>query len=163
MHEAEKIIVELGLQPLPGEGGFFRQIWIAPLRPGETRSATSIIHYLMTRESFSALHRLAMRETWRFQAGDPVRLMQLGGPAGFEAVILGANTARGEQPQAVVPAGVWQGAHLAEGASRGWALLNCAVEPAWDERDFELGERAALQREFPAAADEITRLTRDAF
>ena len=61
--------------------------------------------------------------------------------------------------QAVVPAGTWQGARLCPG-QRGWALFGCTVSPAWDEREFELGKRDALLREFPAGAAAIRALTR---
>lgn len=160
MHEAENIIAQLGLKPLPHEGGFFRQTWIAPLQPGETRAAASAIHYLITRDSFSALHRLAMHETWHYYAGDPVRLVLLRPDEGIERVTLGGDVLTGQQPQCTVPAGIWQGARLVDGAKHGWALLGCTVTPAWDERDFTLGEREGLWRKFPAAADEIARLTR---
>lgn len=160
MHEAEKIIAQLSLQPLPHEGGFFRQTWIAPLQPGETRAAASAIYYLITRDSFSALHRLKMHETWHFYGGDPVRLVLLQPTGAFEQVPLGGNVLAGEQPQYTVASGTWQGARLADGSKHGWALLGCTVTPAWDERDFTLGERGALLREFPGAAEEIARLTR---
>ena len=160
MHEAEKIIAQLGLESLPHEGGFFRQTWIAPRQAGETRAAASAIHYLITRDSFSALHRLAMHETWHFYAGDPVRLVQLHPTGEITRVTLGGDVLTGQQPQCTVPAGTWQGARLVDGAERGWALLGCTVTPAWDEGDFELGEREELWREFPGAADEIARLTR---
>lgn len=160
MHEAEKIIAQLGLQPLPHEGGFFRQTWVAPLHPGEIRASGSAIYYLITRDGFSALHRLAMHETWHFYAGDPVRMLLLHPAGEVQRISLGSDVFGGEQPQVLVPSGVWQGARLADGAKRGWALVGCTVTPAWDERDFALGERASLLRQFPEAADEITRLTR---
>lgn len=160
MDEAENIIARLGLQPLPGEGGYYRQTWCAPCESGQARAAASAIYYLITRASFSALHRLAMHETWHFYAGDPARLMLLHAAGGVETVTLGADIPAGEQPQVVVPAGTWQGARLVDDAKHGWALLGCTVTPAWDERDFELGERAILSRQFPSAAAEIARLTR---
>ena len=160
MHEAEKIIAQLGLQPLPHEGGFYRQTWVAPLRAGETRASGSAIYYLITRDSFSALHRLAMHEIWHFYAGDPVRMVLLHSAGEVQRVILGPDVLAGGQPQVLVPGGVWQGARLADGAKRGWALVGCTVTPAWNDRDFTLGERAALARRFPEAADEIARLTR---
>ena len=79
---------------------------------------------------------------------------------------LGANVLAGEVPQLLVPAGVWQGARLAAdnpcdtSASPGWALLGCTSTPAWDEKLFELAERAALLRTFPGAAAHIRAFTR---
>lgn len=159
MHEAEKIIAALGLQPLAGEGGFYRRTWTGPTPPGGERPVGTAIYYLITREGFSALHRLAQDEVWHFYAGDPVRLVMLQSGA-VEVVSLGPDFLAGQQPQCTVPAGVWQGARLADEAGQGWALLGCTLAPGWSERDFTLGERATLLREFPAAGDEIARLVR---
>ena len=55
MHdEAARVIAALGLEPLPHEGGFFRQTW-----RGELGSA---ILFLITPENFSAVHRIAQQE-----------------------------------------------------------------------------------------------------
>ena len=91
--------------------------------------------------------------------------MQLVPTAGAARVtLLGGDPspASGTARRLVVPAGVWQGARLAAdiAAPRGWALLGCTMTPAWDERGFVLGERAALRREFPGATDWIHALTR---
>jgi len=66
-------------------------------------------------------------------------------------------------PQAVAPAGSWQGARLAGGphlpADRAWALVSCVVAPGFDFADFELGERDALLAAYPQHADLIRDLT----
>jgi uncharacterized protein len=160
--EARKIVGALGLAPLPHEGGYFRQTWRS--------EAGSAIYFLLTQEDFSTLHRLRRAdETWHFYAGDTVQHAILG-PADAVARLttLGNDVLAGETPQLLVPAGVWQGAWLApDGAGRpatvsrrGWALLGCTLAPAWDDRDFELADRAALEREFPGAAALIRALTR---
>lgn len=168
---AHAIVERLRLEPLPLEGGFFRQTWRDP--------AGSAIYFLLTPENFSALHRLAQPELWHFYAGDPVEHVRLSG-AGAIRTRLGPNILAGEAPQLLVPAGAWQGARSAVGdrfgppsdnAQRdpaqaascrhcGWSLLGCTLAPPWDERGFELGERAVLLRQFPAAAEIIRALTR---
>jgi predicted cupin superfamily sugar epimerase len=55
---------------------------------------------------------------------------------------LGPDVLGGEVPQLIVPGGVWQGARLAAGAGRGWALMSCTMAPAWDERECELAGAA---------------------
>lgn len=167
------MIAALELAPLPREGGFFRQTWVSQrtLAAGasEERAPGSAIYFLLTSHDFSALHRVHGDEVWLFHGGDPVEHVQLDRvTAGARTVRLGADVLGGEVPQLVVPAGAWQGARLAgwpaaglaEEVPRGWALVSCLMVPAWDERDFELGERAALERDFPAATELIHALTR---
>ena len=160
--EAEKIIAQLALAPLPREGGFFRQTWVSRARLANGRAAGSAIWFLLTPDNFSALHRLQAEELWHFYAGDPVEHVQLTATDGAGRVtVLAAELAAQQRPQLVVPGGRWQGARLAAGARpRGWALLGCTLTPAWTESEFELGSRAALLREFPGAAEWIGALTR---
>lgn len=157
---ASALIARLGLEPLPREGGFFRQTW-------RSETASSIL-FLITPLGFSALHRMTQDEVWHFNAGDPVEHVQLDPQTGAITVKrLGGAVLAGDQPQLVVPAGVWQGARLApppgDGAVNGYALVGCTVSPPWDERGFTLGARRTLTREFPAAAARIAALTRDDF
>lgn len=161
MDEAAKIIAQFGLQPLPAEGGWFRQTWAAPAADPDGRPAGTAILYLITRDGFSALHRLRMDEVWHFYAGDPVRLVELD-PVARQAmpVQLGANFAADQQPQHVVRGGIWQGARLAGPYGCGWALLGCTLVPGWDGRDFELGGRRELLAMFPSAHADILALTR---
>lgn len=167
------MIAALELSPLPREGGFFRQTWTSrhAFAAGghDGQVAASAIYFLLTSHDFSALHRLRGDEVWLFHGGDPVEHVQLDpATAGARTVRLGGDVLGGELPQCVVPAGTWQGARLAgwpagglaEEVPCGWALLSCIMAPAWDERDFELGERAALERQFPAAEELIRALTR---
>ena len=159
--EAQAIITRLGLAPLPNEGGWFRQTWVSGARWADGRAAGSAITFLVTPEDFSALHRLKTEEVWFFQAGDALGHVRLG-PGGGAARLtrLGGDVLAGEVLQLVVPGGVWQGARLAAGGRRGWALIGCTMAPAWDEGEFELGSRAGLAGEFPGARAQIEALTR---
>lgn len=153
---AQTIIASLGLEPLPQEGGFFRQTWRS--------DAGSAILFLLTCDGFSALHRIAQTELWHFHAGDPVEHVQIASETGrFRVTRLGADVLGGEVPQLVVPEGRWQGARIASsarGGGHGYALVGCTLTPAWDERGFELAHRDELLGQFPAAADWIRALTR---
>jgi predicted cupin superfamily sugar epimerase len=154
---AERIITRLNLAPLPVEGGYFRRTWLSTeLRP-DGRAAGSQIWYLLTTDSFSALHRLDAPERWNFQAGDPIEHVQLDPRDGSVRIqTLGQGTHR----SLTVPAGVWQGARPAACLHpRGWSLLACSMSPAWDETGFEPGRRAELLPVFPAAMALIGALT----
>jgi predicted cupin superfamily sugar epimerase len=162
--EAEQLISKLGLLPLPGEGGYFAQTWTSSSVGPGGRAMGSAILFLITDTGFSALHRLGLEELWHFHAGDAVILTQIDPKAGsLRTFVLGPDVTGSQVPQVLVPAGIWQGARLAPAAAsghRGWALLGCTLTPAWDEKEFELGQRQALVRDFPAHAGAITELTR---
>lgn len=166
---AHALIARLGLQPLPHEGGFFRQTWTSPALLPNGRSAGSAITFLLTDVDFSALHRMPTDELWFFHAGDVVEHVQLVNSQ-VDPVItrLGINLADGETPQLIVRGDNWQGARLAPRADKfaepsvrhGWSLMSCTMAPAWDEREFTLGNQTQLLGEFPQAAPWIHALTR---
>ncbi len=165
---ADDVIRMLDLVPLPGEGGLFRETYRSPLRlpaailppqyVGE-RPASTAIYYLLTRDTFSAMHRLRGDEVYHFYLGDPVEMLQLRGDGTGQGVIMGSDLAGGMAPQVVVPAGVWQGTRLLDGGI--FALLGTTMAPGFDARDFELGNRAELARGFPEHAAMIAALTHE--
>lgn len=155
---AWEVVRLLKLEPLDQEGGYFRRTGeSATILPGGLR-AWSMIHSLITPEGFSALHRLGKEEVWCFHAGDPLESLRLKPDGSGEWVKLGLNLARGERPQDVVPAQIWQGTRLAAGGR--WALVTCVVAPEFVWSDFELGTREALVASHGGFADDIRALTR---
>lgn len=164
---AADIIAALQLEPLPQEGGFFRRTYTSAATCADGRSIGTAIYFLMTPDAFSALHALVGDELWHFYAGDPVEHLMLDPHAPADAprsgtrTVLGADIARGEQPQLTVPGGIWQGARLAPGPRPlGWALVGCTMFPGWEQREFTLGERDALLARFPEWGRDIRALTR---
>ncbi len=73
-------------------------------------------------------------------------------------LLIGADILAGQEPQVIVPAGVWQGSMLEPGVE--FALLGATVAPGFDYADYEQGRRAELHEHYPAHAAMITRLTR---
>jgi predicted cupin superfamily sugar epimerase len=165
---AEELIRLLGLQPLPLEGGYYRETYRSgdvlaasglPSRYGRDKAAATAIYYLLTPDSFSALHRLPTDEIFHWYLGGPVQMLQLYEGGGGRTVVLGNDLAAGQCPQVVVPRGVWQGSRLLPGAA--FALLGTTMAPGFDSDDFQAGDRDALTVRYPAFADDIRRLTRD--
>lgn len=158
-HSAEEIVRLLELEPLDQEGGYFRRVAEAATRRPDGRRAWSTIHFLVTPDGFSAMHRLSLDEIWGFMAGDPIDSLRLhpDGMGGWAR--LGPNPAAGHRLQDVIPAGTWQGTRLVPGGR--WALVSCVVVPEFVWGDFELGDRNTLTGQYPAFAEGITGLTRD--
>jgi predicted cupin superfamily sugar epimerase len=165
--DIETLKKTLGLIPLPQEGGFYAESYRCsetlhtdslPSRYGGSRSFTTAIYFLLTQDSFSALHRLASDEVWHFYLGDPVEMLHLSPDGAGRIVQLGTNLARGMRPQVLVPRGMWQGAHLMSGGN--FALLGATVSPGFEFSDFELGRRDELPRAYPEFSNQIQALTR---
>jgi len=170
MLTANQIKTALGLKPHPIEGGYFRETYrsaavvpaavLPPSYAGAAeRSIGTAIYYLLTPETFSELHRLPTEEVFHFYLGGPVRMWQLFPDGRARQVVLGPDILAGQEPQVVVPAGVWQGSYLETGAE--YALLGATMAPGFDYADYVSGERARLIERYPQIADEIRRLTRD--
>ncbi len=164
--KAEELIRILKLQEHPVEGGYFRESYrsagrIAPesLSPGyeSDRSYSTAIYYMLVPGVFSRMHRLKGDEIFHFYLGSPAEMLQLFPDGSGKRVIIGSDIVRGEMPQVVVPAGVWQGSRLLPGGE--FALLGTTMSPGFEFRDYEPGKREELIREYPHFKDAIMLLT----
>ncbi|MGH8925837.1 MAG: cupin domain-containing protein [Acidimicrobiia bacterium] len=144
----ERLIADLGLKPLPDEGGMYSQ-YLAD-------EYSTAIFFLVQQRDFSAMHRLSARETYHFHAGAPLRFLLLNPDGRVERPLLGMDTAAGERPGLSVPAGVWQGSET----TGAWSLVGATMAPGYRPEMFELGDREGLTRRYPEASSEIARLTR---
>ena len=163
--DAAMLINLLGLTPHP-EGGFYRETYrsaetipgdVLPERYTGDRAHATAIYYLLTDEGCSRFHRVASDEAFHFYRGDPVLLVVLYPDGDGVSIVLGPDIRAGQVPQAVVPAGCWQGLVLTDGG--GYALLGATVSPGFDFSDFDMGDRTRLIAEYPAYRDVISRLT----
>ncbi len=158
--DAAALIRALGLTPHP-EGGFFRETFRAPALPLELpgrgpRSASTAIYFLLAGDDFSAFHRVRSDEVWHHYQGACIELHTLDA-SGHQVTRLGANVERGDRPQHVVPANVFQAARLAE---PGFALCGCTVAPGFDFQDFEMPSGRELTALYPSFEATIASLTR---
>lgn len=169
MSTADELIRLLHLQPLPREGGWYRETYRSSLhlpadvlapRYSSARSCGTAIYYLLAPDTFSALHRLPTDEVFHFYFGDPVEMLQLGPTPkdGGRILTLGSDILAGQQVQTVVPAGVWQGSVLRAGGA--FALMGTTMAPGFDFADYEAADRDALIAAFPDFAESIARLCR---
>jgi predicted cupin superfamily sugar epimerase len=167
MPTAEELIRLLHLEPLPREGGWYRETYRSSLQlPADvlgpyyraSRSAGTAIYYLLTPDTFSALHRLPTEEVFHFYLGDPVEMLQLGPnpDEGGRIVTLGPEIFAGQQVQTMVPAGVWQGSVLRAGGA--FALMGTTMAPGFDFADYEAADRRAMLAAYPDFAERINRL-----
>ncbi len=165
MLTAQQIIERLQLVPLTIEGGYFRETYraattipasVLPDDYPADRNASTAIYYLLTPETYSAIHRVRSDEVFHFYAGDAVEMLQLSPDGNARTVVIGNDLAAGQEPQVVVPAGVWQGCRLILGGR--WALMGCTVAPGFDFADFELADRAQLTASYPDFAEMIAGL-----
>lgn len=139
---AAEVIDLLRLEPLAGEGGLFRQTWIARGATDDSPPIGTAILYLVTPESWSAPHRLAHDEVFHFYLGYPCRMVMASAGGDVREITLGHDLRVGHVVQHVVPAGWWQGTRLAPGGE--WALMGTTMAPGFRPEAFELATAASL-------------------
>jgi hypothetical protein len=167
MITADTVKSLLNLKPHPEEGGYFRETYRSPhtlsrelLPEGykDERSLATAIYFLLTPDTFSALHRLPTDETFHFYLGDPVEMLQLLPDGSGKTITLGQNITRGMQLQVVVKKGMWQGSQLCAGGQ--FALLGTTMSPGFESSDYESGQRERLIADYPQFENLIRMLTR---
>lgn len=165
MLTAEQIIEMFNMKPLRPEGGFYVETYradesiakaVLPERYGANKSFSTAIYYLLTPDTQSSLHRLPTDEIFHFYLGGPVKMLQLYPDGMAKIVSLGHNIVAGQQVQAIVPRGVWQGSLLMEGGQ--FALMGVTVAPGFNFFDYEYADRQSLTTQFPEHKELITRL-----
>lgn len=132
---AAEVVALLELQRHP-EGGWYRETFRDTAEAAPGRPAATAIHYLLEAGQSSHWHRVTdAAEIWCFHAGAPLELSISAPDSGrIETIVLGADLAAGERPQAVVAANAWQAARpLGD-----WSLVGCVVAPGFSFDRFEM-------------------------
>lgn len=164
MESKETIIKRLDLEPLEGEGGFFRRthcssesinaLTLSGKRVQRPKS-TSIL-FLVGGEDFSALHKLEFDEFYHFSDGESCELFLIDNLGNSHKIILGKDFSKGHVLQFMVPAGWLQGLRsLGE-----WSLVGTTMSPGFDFDDFLLPTQKELLEKYPSLKNDITRFTR---
>jgi len=134
---AAEIIRLLDLKPHP-EGGHFREAFRDARTDKDDRAASTAIYFLLARGERSHWHRIDAVEIWHFYAGSALTLEIVLDEAGpIERITLGPDLARGQRPQAAVPAQAWQAAQ----SLGDWTLVGCTVAPGFEFSAFELAPK----------------------
>lgn len=158
----KNFIEKLDLLPLEEEGGYFKRTFLSDKTievNGEKRAIASAIYYYLDSDDFSAWHKLACDEMWHFYSGSDLILHMIDDKGELECVCLGDVNSNDEAvSQYLIPANTWFAAEI--GSDNAFALIGCTCFPAFDERDFVLGDRDELTKKFPQHKDIIHRLTR---
>ncbi|MBI1286421.1 MAG: hypothetical protein GC178_02475 [Flavobacteriales bacterium] len=165
MRDFSYYVEKLGLQPHP-EGGWYKETYRSDgFIPGSVlndfgseRSFSTGIYFLLTKDNFSAFHRIRSDEMWHFYDGDGLLVHEITTDGTYIKHQLGLNLEKGEQPQLVIGANSWFASEVADGGN--WCLVGCTVSPGFDFEDFEMAEREKLASEHPKYVELITRLTR---
>lgn len=143
---ALEIVDLLDLQPLPGEGGYFRQTVVVPgdhSEAGHVPVHTAIL-FLITPDSWSGLHMLQSDELFHFYMGDECGMVVCSRDGTLEERRLGTNLRGGCQVQTLVPGGMWQGTRLLGRGEHGYALLGTTMTPGYRQDQFRLATRSDL-------------------
>lgn len=165
---ADQVKRLLQLEPLSVEGGLFRETyrsrWVIPAeflprKTGGSRSIGTAIYYMITPDTFSALHRLPGTEIFHFYLGDPVLMLQLFPDGSAQVITIGNDLARGHQPQVLVRGGIWQASRLAPGGK--FALMGTTMSPGFDPSDYEDGDPESLITQYPGHAEMIRAYRKD--
>ena len=149
--DAQALIDCLQLKPHP-EGGWFREIYRADQDvvrdDGETRSAATLIHFLLADGDVSRWHVVASDEVWHFYEGSPLELLVYDPVTeALEPVRLGPLNVEGCTRHHAVPRGHWQAAR----SLGDFTLVGCSVAPGFSFDDFRFvadvpGHGAHFQR-----------------
>jgi predicted cupin superfamily sugar epimerase len=154
------LVKNLELLPHP-EGGYFKEVYrseelLHSPEFSDSRNLLTSIYFLLTRDNFSAFHRIASDELWYYHEGANCIIHILHQQGGYTRIDLGNEIETGQIFQALVKAGDW----FASETSADYSLVGCAVSPGFDFKDFEMADRNKLLLAFPEHSDLVLRLTR---
>lgn len=148
MITADAFVQKFQLEPHP-EGGFYKRTHL------EENELFSSIVFLLTKNNFSAFHRIQSDEQWNWYYGDAIVIHEIDAIGNYTKTILSDININF---QYIVKKDNWFASEC-EGKN-GFAFCGCTVVPAFSFDTFELGNRTALINKFPSHKNIIERLTR---
>jgi uncharacterized protein len=149
------------------EGGYYNRTYSSYLNISQNqlpdtfhgdRPVSTAIYFLLEKDQFSAMHRIASDELWHFYYGDPLIVYEIDSTGNLTEHLLGNNPEKGESFQCAVKAGSWFGSKTKNSGE--YSLVGCTVSPGFDFKDFELADKETLIHQYPQHAIIIQMLTR---
>ncbi|WP_199614136.1 cupin domain-containing protein [Paenibacillus alkalitolerans] len=129
------------------EGGWYREVWRTSIEIPQPvlgskysgpRAAATSVYFLLHPGEVSKWHAVLSDELWLWHSGSPL-LLTLGGkgaePKQSEEIVLGMDLSKGQRPQALVPASIWQ---MASPMGDEPVLVSCIVAPGFHFDDFTM-------------------------
>ena len=162
----QEIVNTLKLLPHP-EGGYYKETYRSKGKIvngslneqfTSSRSYATGIYFLLTKNIFSAFHKIKQDEMWHFYDGHPLAVHIIDKYGVYYKQIIGNKFHENQVPQFVVPRGAWFASSVEEDGE--YSLVGCTVSPGFDFNDFELADRASLIKEHPNHKNIITKLTK---
>jgi predicted cupin superfamily sugar epimerase len=168
----KQIIEWFQLQPNIAEGGYFAGTYQSATSvpvsdstgsaKGEPLSICSAIYYFLEADTCSVIHKVATDMIYHFYSGDPVEMLLLY-PANsvkrYEICFFSNDIAAGAHPMKIIPGGTWLGSRLTPGGS--YSLMGVTMAPGFDPKEYAIGQRDDLIKEYPEAKSLIIELTRE--
>ena len=136
------------------EGGWFAEIYTSAFK-GNDRATAGSIYFLLDKGDVSHFHQLDCDEIWYYHAGCGMKITILQ-DGKQKDVLLGVDTAKGEQPMAVIPAGAIFAAKNIDKSS--YTFISCATTPKFDYKGFRLVPRAELKKHYPALSADVLQM-----
>ncbi|MFC1651478.1 cupin domain-containing protein [Candidatus Latescibacterota bacterium] len=167
-NSANEIIDILRLKPLEIEGGLYRETYRSEEKldchaglpsSADSKNLSTAIYYMLTPDTFSAIHRLPTDEIFHFYLGDPVQILQLRPDNTSEIITLGNDVFNDQHVQVIVQKGIWQGMFLKEGGS--YALMGTTMSPGFEYSEYEAGISGELINLYPDKEALIRKLTKE--
>ena len=150
MITARSLIQKFELEPHP-EGGFYKRTHLC-----EANTFSSIL-FLLTKDNFSAFHKIKSAEQWNWFYGDNIIIHEIDMKGNYHQIKLCDNV-KNFHFQYVVKSQHWFASECI--GEQGFALCGCTVIPAFSFNDFELADRKDMISHFPQHKEIIERLTR---
>lgn len=156
MRNKEDVMNAYGLEKLPEEGGFYRQVFKSSLNAlfsgfQNERAAGTMIFFLLSCEDFSAFHKVKPTEIFVFLEGASMTIHSFSVEGLYSSTQLDQNNRL-----CIIQPGTW----FAAETSGEYSLVTCSCFPGFEFEDFEVGSRDELSKLFPDYSEVIVRLSR---